>query len=111
MQMSYANAMIGLTDTLCTIVPQYVIDRLLTTNLDVNLLWMQTKCDASLDSSFSMLMLLDEDANAIFFLVFFYDANVLCRDENAKFIHDDASAHIQTMMQMYPHRDGDATVF
>ena len=51
-----------------TIVPQYAFDRLLTTDLDVNLLWMQTKCDASLDSSFPMLMLLDEDANAIFYL-------------------------------------------
>ena len=51
---------------------------------------MQTKCDASRDFSFLMLMLLDEDANAIFI----YDANVPCRDENAKFIHDDASAHI-----------------
>ena len=77
-----------------TIVPQYVIDRLLTTDLDVNFLWMQTKCDASRDFSFLMLMLLDEDANAIFI----YDANVPCRDENAKFIHDDASARIQTMM-------------
>ena len=38
MQMSYANAMIGLTDALCTIVPQYVIDRLLTTDLDVDFL-------------------------------------------------------------------------
>ena len=53
-------------------------------------------------------MLLDEDANAIFFI---YDANVPCRDENAKFIHDDASAHIQTIMQISPHRDGDATAF
>ena len=42
---------------------------------------------------------------------FIYDANVLCRDENAKFIHDDASACIQTMMQMSPHRDGDANIF
>ena len=42
---------------------------------------------------------------------FIFDANVPCRDENAKFIHDDASAHIQTMMQMSPHRDGDANVF
>ena len=54
-----------------------------------------------------MLTLIDEDANAIFI----YDANVPCRDENAKFIHDDASARIRTMMQMSPHRDGDATVF
>ena len=49
-----------------TIVPQYVIYRLLITDLDVNFLWMQAKCDASLDFSFPMLMLLDEDANAIF---------------------------------------------
>ena len=69
---------------------------------------MQIECDVSLDSSFSMLMLLDEDANANFF---FHAANVLCKDENAKFIHDDASACIQTMMQMSPHRDGDANVF
>ena len=68
---------------------------------------MQTKCDASRDFSFLMLMLLDEDANAIFI----YDANVPYRDENAKFIHDDASACIQTMMQMSPYRDGNANVF
>ena len=42
---------------------------------------------------------------------FIYDANVPCRDENTKFIHDDASACIQIMMQMYPHKDGDATIF
>ena len=60
---------------------------------------MQTKCDANLDFLFSMPMLLDEDAN------------VPCRDEKAKFIHDDASACIQTMMQMSPHRGGDVTVF
>ena len=52
---------------------------------------MQTKCDASLDSSFLMLKLLDEDANAIFFM---YDANVPCRGADAKFIYDGASAHI-----------------
>ena len=40
-----------------------------------------------------------------------YDANVLCKDENAKFIHGDASACTQTMMQMSPHKDGDVTVF
>ena len=49
-----------------TIVPQYAIDRLLITNLDVNFLWMQTKCDANLDFSFPMLMLLDEDAKCNF---------------------------------------------
>ena len=35
---------------------------------------------------------------------FIYNANVPCRDENAKFIHDDASARIQTMMQMSSYR-------
>ena len=40
-----------------------------------------------------------------------YDADVPCRGVNAKFIHDDASARIQTMMQMSPYRDGDANVF
>ena len=41
-------------------------------------------------------MLIDKDVNAIFYDVnaIFYDANVSCRDENAKFIHDDASARI-----------------
>ena len=34
----------------------------------------------------------------------FYDADVSCKDENAKFI----SARIQTMMQMFPCGDGDA---
>ena len=51
-----------------TIVPWYAIDRLLTTDLTVSFLWMQTKCDASLDFLFSTLMLLEEDANAIFLL-------------------------------------------
>ena len=69
---------------------------------------MQIKCDASLDFLFPMLMLLDEDANAIFFI---YDANVPCMGENAKFIHDDTSARIQTMMQMPSHRYGDTNVF
>ena len=41
---------------------------------------------------------------------FIYDANVPCRDENAKFIHDDASAHIYTIMQISPCKDGDARV-
>ena len=69
-----------------TIVPQYVIDRLLTTDLDVNFLWMQAKCDASLDFSFPMLMLLNEDANAIFLL--------MMQMSHTKFIHDDGSARI-----------------
>ena len=65
-----------------TIVPYYAIDRLLTTDLDVHFLWMQTKHDANLDFLFLMQMLFDEDAN------------VLCRGADAKFIHDGASAHI-----------------
>ena len=40
-------------------------------------------------------MLFDKDANAVS-----YDADVPCRDGNAKFIHDGASVHIYTMMQM-----------
>ena len=40
-------------------------------------------------------VLFDKDANAIS-----YDADVLYRDRNAKFIHDGASAHIYIMMQM-----------
>ena len=43
-------------------------------------------------------MLFDKDANAIS-----YDADVPCRDETVKFIHD-ASAHIYSMMQMSPCR-------
>ena len=74
-----------------TIVPQYAIYRLLINDIDVNFLWMQTKCDASLDFSFLMLMFLDEDANVIFLFIIQMS---LCRDENAKFIHDDASARI-----------------
>ena len=38
------------------IVPQYVIDKLLTTDLDVNFLWMQTKHNANLDFLFLMQM-------------------------------------------------------
>ena len=40
-----------------TIVPQHAINRLLTIDVDVNFLWMQTKYDASLDFFIS-------DANA-----------------------------------------------
>ena len=66
-----------------------------------------------------MLMLIDEDANAkcpydahvSFQRCNFHDADVPCGGADAKFIHDDASACIQTMMQMSPHRVGDATVF
>ena len=39
------------------IMPLHAIDRLLTTDLDVKFLWMQTKCDASLDFSFLMQIL------------------------------------------------------
>ena len=46
-----------------------------------------------------MQVLIDKDANAIS-----YDADVSCKDGNAKFIHDGASTHIYTMMQMSPCR-------
>ena len=39
------------------IVPLHAIDRLLTTDLDVNFLWMPTKCYASPNFSFSMQMI------------------------------------------------------
>ena len=44
-------------------------------------------------------MILDKDANAIS-----YDADVPCKNGNAKFIHDGASAHIYPMMKMSPCR-------
>ena len=39
-----------------TIMPKYAIDRLLTPDLDVHFLWMQTKHDANLDFLFLMQM-------------------------------------------------------
>ena len=72
-----------------TIVPQHAINRLLTIDLDVNFLWMQTKCDASLDFLFLMQMFFYKDANA----KCPYDADVPCKGANGKFIHDGASAH------------------
>ena len=85
-----------------TLCPKYAIDRLLTTDLDVKPLWMQTKYDASLDSSFLMLMLfgndVDEkcpyDAHVSFHWCNFHDADVPCKGANAKFIYDGANAHI-----------------
>ena len=44
-------------------------------------------------------VLLDKDANIIS-----YDADVPYRDENAKFIHNGASTHIYTMMQMSSYK-------
>ena len=63
---------------------------------------MQTKCYASLDFSFSMQMLINEDANAkcpydahvSFQRCNFHDADVPCDGANAMFIHDGADAHI-----------------
>ena len=69
---------------------------------------MQTKCDASLEFSFLMLMLLDEDAKCNFLFMMQMSHTGM---KNAKFIHDDTSARIQTMMQMSPYKDGDANVF
>ena len=86
-----------------TIVPQYAIDRLLTTDLDVNFLWMQTKCNASLDFSFLMQLLFDKDVDAkcpydahvSFQRCNFHDADVPCKGANAKFIHCDANVSLQ----------------
>ena len=55
MQMSYENAMIGLTNALCNHCASICYWQ--TPDLDVNFLWMQTKCYASLDFSFPMQML------------------------------------------------------
>ena len=86
--------------------PKYAIDRLLTTDLDVNPLWMQTKHDVNLDFFIS-------DANAFWqgCKCNFHDADVPCRDGDTRFIHDDASTCIQNTMQMSPCRDGDVNVF
>ena len=74
---------------------------------------MQTKHDASLDFfSFLMQMLFYKDADArcpydadvSFQKCNFHDADVPCRGADAEFIHDGASAHIYTMMQMSPCR-------
>ena len=65
---------------------------------------MQTKYDAS--SNFvSDTNASNKDATAIFMMQMSH-----CRDENAKFIHDDAGAHIYTMMPTSPCRDGDAKI-
>ena len=50
------------------------------------------------------------DAHVSFQRCDFRDADVPCRGANAKFIHDGANAHIYTMMQMSPCRDGDAKI-
>ena len=39
-----------------------------------------------------------------------HDADVPCRGVNAKFIHDDASACIQTTMQMSSYKDRDVKI-
>ena len=122
MQMSYANAMIGLTNALCNDCALYAIDRLLVTDLDVNLLWMQTKCDASLDFFFPMLMLLDKNANVIFLFkmqmsyagmkmhslflmmpahIFNRDARVSLQGWRCKFLVVQMPSNEHVMMQMF----------
>ena len=98
-----------------TIVPQYVIDRLLTADLDVNFSMSANKCYASLDFFIFDANAFHNDADAkcpydahVSFQRCNYDANVLCRDEDMKFTHDGVSAHIQIAMQMSPCKDGDA---
>ena len=72
------------------IVPQHAIDRLLTTDLDVNFSMNANKMLCK--SRFFIF-----DANAFYKdadVKCPYDADVPCRGVNAKFIHDGASAHI-----------------
>ena len=69
-----------------TIMPQHAINRLLTIDLDGNF---------SMNASKMWCKCLLTKMQMQFFI---YNANVPCKDENAKFIHDDASARIQTMM-------------
>ena len=86
--------------------PNHADEKLWTINLNVDFSMNGSKIWCKPRFLVLIQVLLDKDANAIF-----YNAKVSCRDENAKFIHDDASARIQTMMQMSPYRDGDANVF
>ena len=77
---------------------------------------MQTKHDANLDFLFLMQMpfikMQMQNAHMMHMFSFqrcnFHDADVLCSDENMKFIHDGTSAHIQIAMQMSTCKDGDA---
>ena len=85
-----------------TIVPYYAIDRLLTTDLDVNFLmnadkmWSKSRfflfrCKCFLSRcrcKISIWCTCSPFRDAI------HDANVLCRDEDMKFIYDGASARI-----------------
>ena len=86
--------------------PQYVIDRLLTTDLDVNFSMNANKIWCK-----SRFFISDANVSWQGCKCNFHDADVPCRDGDARFIHDDASACIQTMMQMSSHKDGDMTVF
>ena len=102
--------------------PQHVIDKLWTTNLDVNIFceckhFIKSKCDASLDFPSLMQMLptkmqmfiwctclLTNIQMQIFMMQIshYRDANTIslrckfpCRDVNAKSIHDDANAPLR----------------
>ena len=69
---------------------QHAIDRLLTTDLDVNFFMNANKM-------WCKSRFLIYDANAFYKdadAKYPYDADVPCRGANAKFIHDGASAHI-----------------
>ena len=83
-----------------TNVPLYAINRLLATSLDVNLLWMQTKCDANLDFSFSMQMQ--------FFYLWCKCSMQGCRCKVYLWWY---RCTYLTVMQMSPCRDGDAKIF
>ena len=73
-----------------TIVPLYAIDRLLTTDLDVNFLMNANKmwCKSRFFISDTNAFHNDADAKCS------YDADVPCKGAGARFIHDGASAHI-----------------
>ena len=85
-----------------TIVPQYAIDRLLTTditfNFSINANRMLCKPRFFIFDANAFYKDADAkcpyDAHVSFQRCNFHDANVLCRDEDMKFIHDDASARI-----------------
>ena len=79
--------------------PNHADERFWTINLNVNFSMNASKMWCEPRFLVLIQVLLDKDANVIS-----YDADVPCRDRNAKFIHNGASAHIYTMMQMSPCR-------
>ena len=79
--------------------PNHADKRLWTINLNVNFSMNASKMWCEPRFLVLIQVLFDKDANAVS-----YVADVLYKDGNAKFIHDGASGHIYTMMQMSPCR-------